>query len=100
MVQINVKRFNDHPHEHQGSVRPEDDRWMLILDKQGDPHFFVRTLSGDGQTGWLDIDAMLGEDGSGMTLRSLIDAEMGPDCSESMTEAEIAKALEGMFCPG
>jgi hypothetical protein len=42
MQNITIGRFESDP-EAQGVIRPEDDSWQLVIDKEGYPHLYVQS---------------------------------------------------------
>jgi hypothetical protein len=55
-LNIKVTRFKDDP-TAQGVIRPADDSWQLVIDKDGYPHFYIRCRLENG-VGMLCLEDM------------------------------------------
>jgi hypothetical protein len=84
MYNITIGRLADDP-EAQGVIRPADDSWQLVIDKEGIPHLWVRTKSAEGD-GMIAVDLFLVED---VTVKALMLSEFGGELTDP---AEIAEA--------
>ena len=74
MQSISIGRFDDDP-QAQGVIRPEDDRWQLVLDKEGYPHLYVKVQieNDDGEgthPGMFPLDDLLPRE---LTVKDLMD---------------------------
>lgn len=80
MQRITIGRLKEDP-EVQGVVRPEDNSWQLVIDKEGFPHLWVRTNveleKGKMGQGMMDIDDVLPE---GMTIKELMQSSFHEPC--------------------
>ena len=103
MTNISVRRYTDHPAKHQGSVRPEDGRWQLVLDEQGNPHLFLRVFVEPDVPGWLALDDLLPSNtttGEALTVADLIDGEAGDELPPDEIEAAYEEYLaRPHICP-
>ena len=106
MIDIKVRRYQDHPHKYQGSILPEDNRWKLVIDEDGVPHLFVRVFLDDehNQSGWLGIEDLLPSNektGEPLMISDLIDGvaegEMNPEEEQAAYDEYMARPH---FCPG
>ena len=92
MQNIIIGRYDKDP-EAQGVIRPGDDAWQLVIDKDGIPHLYVRVkfepdTEGGPATGLLCLEDMLP---TGTTVRSLMDGEFGGRLSEEDSRAAVAE---------
>ena len=104
-VNIKVERYKANP-EAQGVVRPKDNSWQLVIDREGYPHLYVRCKledAGDGKpgTGMLCIEDMLIEK---MTIPDLMKSEFGGKLTpeeeqEAHAEFLARKEATGIPCP-
>lgn len=90
MQPITVGRLESDP-EAQGVIRPADNRWQLVIDKDGYPHLYVEVKFREGGeliTGMFAVEDMLIEQ---MTVRDLMD---GGEFGEPLKPEEEAGAAE------
>lgn len=102
---ISVSRYEDDP-QAQGVIKPDHDRWQLVVDKDGYPHLYVQVNveDDDGQVvkGMLCLDDMLPE---GMTIRDLMDGgafggKLSPEEEKLAMEAyRKDREARGIPCP-
>lgn len=85
-LNIKVTRFKDDP-TAQGVIRPADDSWQLVIDKDGYPHLYVRVKDETGHTGMLCIEDMMIGEGE-VTIPELMQSVFG----EPVTGEEEASA--------
>ncbi len=102
MYSIKVGRFEQDP-TAQGVVRPEDDSWQLVVDKDGYPHLYIRVKSEEGETGLLCIEDMLIGDGN-LTIPDLMKGTFGgqlPPAEEEAAHQDFLARKErtGIPCP-
>jgi len=101
MQNITIGRCESDP-TAQGVIRPADDSWQLVLDKDGYPVLYVRVkLGGEEGTGMLCIDDMLPPD---VSTRDLMQGEFCEPVSaedEAAAHAEHVARVErdGRPCP-
>lgn len=105
MQSISIGRFDQDP-QAQGVIRPEDNSWQLVLDKEGFPHLYIRCQledAGDGKpgTGFLCIEDMLPD---GTTIPDLMKSTFGgklPPEEEEKAHSEFLarKEATGIPCP-
>lgn len=92
MKNIIIGRCENDP-EAQGVIKPEDDSWQLVIDKDGYPHLYVRckleaTRPDDPKTGLLAIDDVLPPE---MQVRDLMQSIFGGAVEDP---EEVAKCAE------
>ncbi len=104
-MNISIGRLPEDP-QAQMVIRPDDERWQLIVDKDGFPHLYVR-VKADAEggapacTGLLCIEDLLDE---GTTIRDLMEGSfqgrLTPE-EEVRAAAEFAasRAETGIPCP-
>lgn len=101
MYNITVGRFADDP-AAQGVVRPADDSWQLVVDKDGLPHLYLRVrldadaqeVTGGSATGWLCLEDLLPDD---CKVRDLVAGDFGgrlPPDEEAAAHAEYLASRE------
>jgi hypothetical protein len=107
MYSIKVGRFEEDP-EAQGVIRPEDESWQLVIDKEGYPHLYIKVqfepelIEGEEKgEGLFCIEDMLPE---GVTIPDLMKSKFGgklsPDEEKKAFEAHMArKESTGIPCP-
>lgn len=91
MQSITIGRFDDDP-QAQGVIRPADNRWQLVIDKDGYPHLYVQVQieNDDGEgthPGMFAVEDMLPKELGGM--KDLMD---GGVFGGKLTGEEEAKA--------
>lgn len=102
---IKIDRYETDP-TAQGVVRPDHDRWQLVIDKDGYPHLYleVHVEKGEGNLakGLLCLDDMLPE---GMSIRDLMDGgafggSLTPEEEDAASKKYAAKIeAEKRPCP-
>ena len=105
MYNITIGRFDADP-EAQGVVRPADDSWQLVIDKDGFPHLYVRVAfdpnaPGEPSTGIFCVEDLMPKD---MKIRDLMEGSFGGKLSpeeEAAAVGEIAveRAAHHIPCP-
>jgi hypothetical protein len=104
MYNITIGRFHEDP-EAQGVVRPADDSWQLVIDKDGFPHLYLRVKldpkPGEPDTGLLCVEDLLPAGGK---IRDLMQGSYGGEISPEEEEAARAEFLaeretSGIPCP-
>lgn len=95
MKNICIGRFEADP-EAQGVIRPEDNRWQLVIDKDGYPHLYIechlRQEDGSLVKGLFLVEDMLPPD---LSIRDLMDGgEFGGTIPPEEEEAAYAEWLE------
>lgn len=104
MQEITIGRFERDP-QAQGVIRPKDDSWQLVIDKDGFPHLYVRVKIDDkGGTGMLCLEDMLDGSGGGFTIREIMTSTFDENVSvaeeaEAVKEYQESKARHGIPCP-
>jgi hypothetical protein len=91
MQSISIGRFEGDP-QAQGVIRPEDNSWQLVLDKDGFPHLYIRCKLEDDGTGKPGVGMLCLEDmlHDNTTIPDLMKSTFGG----KLSEAEEAKAHE------
>lgn len=93
MYHVTVGRFADDP-SAQGVIKPADDSWQLVVDRDGYPHLYLRVNleggEGDPKTGMLCLDDLLPE---GTTVRDLMTGAFGGQLTPEQEEAARAEYL-------
>ncbi len=84
---ITIARYDADP-TALGVIRPADDSWQLVIDKDGYPVFYFRVKVEDGVTGMMCVDDMLHPDMEG--VRGLMQGTFGEPCEG----AEADKCFE------
>lgn len=102
---ISITRYDADP-TAQGVVRPDTDRWQLVIDRDGYPHLYIQVNVEDDEgkptKGLLCLDDMLPE---GMTLRDLMDGgsfggRLSPEEEEEAYREHLARVeAEKRPCP-
>lgn len=91
---ISISRFQDDP-QAQGVVKPDHDRWQLVIDKDGYPHLYLQVNveddAGKPTKGMLCLDDLLPE---GMTIRDLMDGGAFGGRLSPEEEKEALKAYQ------
>lgn len=101
MFNITVGRLPEDP-EAQGVIRPADDSWQLVIDKEGFPHLWLRVKGEDGETGMIALDQFLQDDCS---VKAIMLSTFGGGLTDesAIAEAEAywksAKDKLGLPCP-
>jgi hypothetical protein len=106
MLNITIGRFKEDPEAH-GVIRPEDDSWQLVIDKEDVPHLYVKVAlegaAGAAPTmGMLCIEDMLPK---GLTIKSLMrEGAFGgllapEEEAEAAAEYAASRAETGIPCP-
>lgn len=106
MYNITVGRLPEDP-EAQGVIRPDDDSWQVVVDKDGFPHLMLRVKIAvpEGEppkNGMIPLDMFLAE---GTTVRDLMMSEFGGEVTdeaeieECMADFELFKVNTGCPCP-
>jgi hypothetical protein len=105
MYNITVGRYDADP-EAQGVIKPQDDSWQLVIDKDGYPHLYVRCKlesdnASDPKDGLLCVEDMLVD---GLTIPALMQGTFGgklsPEDEEKALEEHLARKKEtGIPCP-
>lgn len=100
MQNIVIGRYADDP-QALGSVRDENGRWQVVIDKDGFPHFYVRVKTDSGETGLLCLDDVLPD---GMDTRALMSSEFGGELegeqlAEAIAEYEARREAAPVPCP-
>jgi hypothetical protein len=101
MFNITVGRLPQDP-EAQGVIRPADNSWQLVIDKDGFPHLWLRVKGQDGETGMVPLDMFLQEDCS---VKDIMMSEFGGEITdeseigEALLDWESAKERLGIPCP-
>lgn len=105
MQDITVGRYDKDP-QAQGVIRPKDDSWQLVIDRDGYPHLYVRIkladmAPGEPQTGWFCVEDMLIDK---MTIPDIMKGEFGGKLTpeeEAAAHAEFLadKERTGIPCP-
>ena len=106
MYNITIGRLADDP-EAQGVIRPADDSWQLVVDKDGFPHLMIRVHlavhdDGDPSSGMIPLDMFLTE---GTTVRDLMSSEFGGEVTDPaeieacLEDFERFKSITGCPCP-
>ena len=107
MYNITVGRFREDP-SAQGVIRPEDDSWQLVIDKDGYPHLHLRVnfepeiIEGsEHSTGFLCIEDLLPHD---CTIADLMKGHFGGKLSpeeeaEAIREYTESRERTGIPCP-
>lgn len=100
MPAITIGRLADDP-TALGVIRPADDSWQLVIDKDGFPVFYIRCKLEEGDvaaTGMLCVDDLLPpEMGS---LADVMRSTFGRDCTREESDAEFAKFQERIAATG
>jgi hypothetical protein len=103
MYNITVGRFEEDP-SAQGVIRPSDESWQLVIDKDGYPHLYISVkCEEDGHTGLLCIEDMLIGNGE-LTIPDLMKGTFGghlsgEEESKAMQEYLARKEKTGIPCP-
>jgi hypothetical protein len=102
MYNITIGRFEQDP-SAQGVIRPADESWQLVIDKDGFPHLYIQVKDEEGQTGMLCIEDMLIGDGE-VTIPDLMKGHFGGKLSPEEEEAAhqeymARKERTGIPCP-
>lgn len=102
MYDIKIGRYDQDP-TAQGVIRPEDDSWQLVIDKDGYPHLYVRVKDEEGVTGMLCIEDMLIGEGD-VTIPDIMKGSFGgklpPEEEEAAHREYMArKERTGIPCP-
>lgn len=102
MYDIKVGRFDQDP-SAQGVIRPQDDSWQLVIDKDGYPHLYIRVKDEEGVTGLLCLEDMLVGEGE-VTIPDLMKSTFGGKLPPEEEEAAHREYLErkertGIPCP-
>lgn len=107
MYDIKIGRYDADP-QAQGVVRPEDDSWQLVIDKDGFPHLYVRCQfdeadlgPDDEKTGLMCIEDLLPDD---ITIPDLMKSKFGGKLSPEETQKAFddymaRKDRTGIPCP-
>lgn len=105
MESISIGRFEEDP-QAQGVIRPESDRWQLVIDKDGYPHLYVEVTieerDGEPVKGMFCVEDMLPE---GITTRVLMDegsfgGALAPEDEEAAQQAYLeGRARNKIPCP-
>lgn len=103
MQPITVGRYDSDP-TAQGIIRPADDTWQLVVDKDGYPHLYVKVNIADHddtRDGWFCVEDMLPE---GVTIPDLMKGSFGGRLTPEEEEAAHREHLEsrgrnGIPCP-
>ena len=101
-LNIKVERFKDDP-SAQGVIRPADESWQLVIDKDGYPHLYLRVKDEEGHTGMLCLEDMLIGEGD-VTIPDLMKSTFGgklpPEEEEQAHQEFLArKERTGIPCP-
>jgi hypothetical protein len=87
MPAITIGRYDNDP-TALGVIRPADDSWQLVIDKDGFPVFYFRVKTEEGETGLMCVDDVLPPEMDG--VKGLMLGAFGDECTEE--EAEKAHA--------
>jgi hypothetical protein len=102
---IAITRYEEDP-QAQGVVRPDTDRWQLVIDKDGYPHLYVQVNveddDGKAVKGLLCLDDMLPD---GLSIKGLMDeGSFGgklsvEDETAAVAEYQSDRQIRGIPCP-
>lgn len=105
MQNITIGRFESDP-EAQGVIRPGDDSWQLVIDKEGYPHLFVRVkIEQEGEeptTGMFLLEHLLPDK---LTVKSIMSegsfgGALAPEEEEEAWQEYLQdKEERGLPCP-
>jgi hypothetical protein len=103
MYSIKVGRFDEDP-QAQGVIRPEDESWQLVIDKDGYPHLYVKVQFEEGdehEEGLFCVEDIFPDE---LTIPDLMKSKFGgklsPDEEKKAFEAYTArKERTGIPCP-
>lgn len=106
MQPITIGRFADDP-TAQGVIRPADDSWQLVVDKDGFPHLYIRCpleqeSPDDPPSGMLCVEDLFpsGMDDIPTLMQSTFGGKCTPEEEEQAHAEHIAKiTASGRPCP-
>jgi hypothetical protein len=96
---ITIARYDADP-TALGVIRPADDSWQLVIDKDGYPVFYFRVQAEDGETGLMCVDDVLPPEMDG--VKGLMQGTFGEPCTEEEAEkahAEFMQRIEAAARP-
>jgi len=100
MQNVTIGRFDADP-DAQGVIKPDDNSWQLVIDKEGCPHLYLRVALEEGGTGMLALDDLLPDN---LSVRELAGSSFGGALSpeeerEAQEELAARRAAAPIPCP-